>query len=304
MGFVWMPRRYWLVILTYMVVQFSVFVMGPVLYAVFPIDENTAFIYWNIFSFVVGTIIVLSMMRVDFEKERLHKTSGWMIALWVFAGFWMAYFAQIASVLIEIYVLEIPVGSENTDAIVNVARAIPAFVIVPAVVGPILEELIFRKIIFGSLHKRMNFFFAAFISSVVFGALHMDFSHMLTYFTMGLVFAFLYVQTKRIWVPIVVHMAMNTFAVVGQMLIDPEEIEKMREQMFLLLPFLWLSGSPSRCEAGIFVYSFLYFKSMDPYVPSAGLRVTTYMLDVLISFKAAYWKIPSLKNSSPSSIGS
>lgn len=233
-----MPKRYWYVILTYVIVQFSVFLMGPVMYAVFPIDESTAYIYWNIFSFVVGTIVVLSLMRKDFEDERKERTSIWMILLWIFAGFWMAYFAQVISVLIEVYVLKIPVGSENTDAIVNVARAIPAFVIVPAIVGPILEELIFRKIIFGSFYKRMNFFFAALLSSLVFAALHMDFSHLLTYVTMGLVFAFLYVQTKRIWVPIIVHMSMNSFAVIGQMLIDPEEIEKMREQLFLLLPFL------------------------------------------------------------------
>lgn len=233
-----MPKRYWYVFLTYFIVQFSVFLMGPVLYKVFPIDEQFAYIYWNIFSFIVGAIIVLSLMKQDFEEERSTQTSIWMILLWIFAGFWMAYFAQIFSVLIEVYVLKIPVGSENTDAIVNVARTIPLFLIVPAVVGPILEELIFRKILFGTFYKKMNFFFAAILSSLIFAALHNDFSHLLTYTTMGLVFAFLYVQTKRIWVPIIVHMSMNSFAVIGQMLLDPAEIEKMREQLFFIFPFL------------------------------------------------------------------
>lgn len=234
-----MPKRYWYVILTYFIVQFSVFLMGPLMHAVFPIDEVTANIYWTIFSFIMGTILVLYMMKPDFDTERKdHKTSIWIILLWIFAGFWMAYFTQIFSVLIEVYVLKIPVGSANTDSIVGVVRAIPVFLIVPAIVGPILEELIFRKILFGTFHKRMNFFFAAILSSLIFAALHNDFSHLLTYTTMGLVFAFLYVQTKRIWVPIIVHMTMNSFAVIGQMLIDPEEIDKMREQLFLIFPFL------------------------------------------------------------------
>jgi len=47
---------------------------------------------------------------------------------------------------------------------------------------------------------------------------------------MGVVFAFLYVKTKRIIVPILVHMLMNTIVVMAQLLIDPELLEQMQEQ--------------------------------------------------------------------------
>ena len=48
---------------------------------------------------------------------------------------------------------------------------------------------------------------------------------------MGFVFAFLYVKTKRILVPIIVHAAMNTLVVVGQLSMDPEEMQRQLEQM-------------------------------------------------------------------------
>lgn len=230
-----MAKRHWYTIILYALIQFSVILMGPIIASLFTLDLGVANIYWTITSFVGGTILMLLLLREDFALERKEKTSVWLIILWIFAGFWMAYFTQIISVLIEVYVLNIPVGSENTDAIVNTARAIPLFVVVPAIVGPILEELVFRKVIFGAFYKRTNFFFAALLSSLVFALLHMDFSHLLTYLTMGLVFAFLYVQTKRIIVPIIVHMSMNSFAVIGQMLVDPDEIEKMREQLFSIV---------------------------------------------------------------------
>src|SRR5699024_6565024 len=121
-----------------------------------------------------------------------------------------------------------------TDLIVDLARMNTLFIIIPAIVGPILEELVFRKVIFASLHKKVNFFWAALISSIVFALLHFDFSHLLVYITLGFVFAFLYVKTKRIIVPMFVHMALNSYAVVGQLLIDPEELERMRQQISLV----------------------------------------------------------------------
>src|SRR5690625_7894965 len=104
----------------------------------------------------------------------------------------MAFFDQAISVMIEFYVLKIDVGSENTDAIVNLARMNSLFIIIPAIVGPILEELVFRKVIFGSLNKKMNFFWAALLSSIIFAAMHLDFSHLLLFIFMGFVFVFLY----------------------------------------------------------------------------------------------------------------
>lgn len=115
--------------------------------------------------------------------------------------------------------------------IMEYARANMLFILIPAIIAPILEEIIFRKIIFGSLYKRMNFFFAAILSALVFAAFHVDFSHLLMYTAMGLVFAFLYVKTKRIIVPIIVHAGMNSYVVYKQYNLTPEEIQKMIDQL-------------------------------------------------------------------------
>src|SRR5690625_4529294 len=151
--------------------------------------------------------------------------------MWIFIGFLMAYFEQTIAIMIEVYVLKIEIGSENTDLIVDLARMNMLFIIIPAIVGPIIEELVFRKVIFGTLYRKMNFFGAALLSSFIFAVMHMDFSHLIIYISMGFVFAFLYVKTKRIIVPIVVHMALNSFAVIGQLLLDPEEIERLRQEL-------------------------------------------------------------------------
>src|SRR5690625_2904737 len=121
--------------------QLSILVFAPLIHFFFSVDMLTASIYWNIISFILGTIIVLDLMRKDFILEsQFSNTSFGRILLWIFVGFWMAYFAQAISVMIEFYVLKIDVGSENTDAIVDLARMNSLFIIIPAIVGPIRSE--------------------------------------------------------------------------------------------------------------------------------------------------------------------
>ena len=117
-------------------------------------------------------------------------------------------------------------GSENTQQILKIIESFPLAILVSSVIGPILEEIVFRKIIFGSLHKRLNFFFSALISSIIFALAHMEPQHILLYSAMGFTFAFLYVKTKHILVPIFAHVAMNTFVVVIQS-VYKDEIEKL-----------------------------------------------------------------------------
>ncbi|PAV27678.1 CPBP family intramembrane metalloprotease [Virgibacillus profundi] len=227
-----MTKRYWWVIITYIIMQFSGIVFAPLLYLLTPLGENDAVIYWSIFSFLLGLIIVLIIMKPDMKTpSHRNAASTGSIVLWSILGVFMAYFSQGIAALIEIELLGIEAGSENTQLIMNVTRATPLFMIIPMFIAPILEEIIFRKIIFGSFYKKMNFFFAALLSAVVFGIIHGEPQHILIYASMGFVFAFLYVKTKRIIVPIIVHMAMNSIVVLVQYNFTPEDIEKMQQQL-------------------------------------------------------------------------
>ena len=142
--------------------------------------------------------------------------------------------------MIEQYVFHVGSGSENTKAILNIIKAMPLMIIVSSIVGPILEEIIFRKIIFGVLYEKTNFFFAGLISSVIFGIVHQDLTHLLLYTAMGFTFAFLYVQTKRIIVPIFAHVMMNTIVVVMQLGPAQKYIEQHSEQMQLIIGGLFV----------------------------------------------------------------
>ena len=67
--------------------------------------------------------------------------------------------------------------------------AVPWLVIVIALIGPILEEIIFRKIIFGVVYEKRIFHWRTCQFSG-FAAVHNDFPHILLYTAMGFTFAF------------------------------------------------------------------------------------------------------------------
>ncbi|RWZ50119.1 CPBP family intramembrane metalloprotease [Halobacillus fulvus] len=227
-----MPKRYWYIILTYVATQLSGLIGAPVL-LVFGMSEFDAIAVWSVISFTIATIIILYLLRTDMKQASEVRSSSGVASIigWSIGGVFLALFAQGIAAYIETALLGIPAGSENTMNLMEIARESPLFILLPVVFAPITEEIIFRKIIFGSIYKRTNFFLAVLVSALIFGAFHFDFKHMLVYFAMGVVFAFLYVKTKSIITPIVAHMAMNSFVVVSQYFVDPEDLRRMQEQM-------------------------------------------------------------------------
>ncbi|ASK61224.1 CPBP family intramembrane metalloprotease [Virgibacillus phasianinus] len=226
-----MTKRYWYVILTYIIMQFSGVIFSPILYATLPISKFQAIIYWTIFSFVAGLIAILIIMKPYMKAPSMRNAaSPGAMVLWAIAGVFMAYIGQYIAAIIEVELLGIEQGSANTQMIMDITRAAPIFMIIPALVAPIVEEIIFRKIIFGTFYKKMNFFLAALLSALVFGIIHGEPEHILIYSSMGFVFAYVYVKTKRIIVPIIVHMTLNSISVIVQYSLSPEDIEKMQQQ--------------------------------------------------------------------------
>lgn len=187
--------------------------------------------YWVVFSFILAFLIVLYLLRSEFsERKHVSKSPRSVAIFWAIIGVFLAMFAQSVAANIEMYIFDIKPGSENTKSIIELLKLSPILIIVVSVIGPILEEIIFRKIIFGTLYQKYNFWIAAIISSVIFALVHMEPEHVLLYSAVGLTFAYLYIKTKRILVPIIAHVSMNTFVIVVQT-IFADDIEKMMKQL-------------------------------------------------------------------------
>ncbi|MFJ7756153.1 CPBP family intramembrane glutamic endopeptidase [Peribacillus muralis] len=229
-----MKKEYWFVIITYIAMQLSSIVGVPIFMLIGASTgmnadelEQKSAAYWIVFSFFVTLALILFLMRKDMKEkmDTSNQASVRTSILWAIAGVFLALTAQAVAGIIE-QSLGVQPESENTQQLIAIIYKVPMVIFVTSVIGPILEEIIFRKIIFGSLHKRFNFFISAVLSSVIFGLAHGELEHLLLYTAMGLTFAYLYAKTGRILVSMSAHIAMNTLVIIIQV-VNREEIEKM-----------------------------------------------------------------------------
>jgi len=215
-----LKKEYGIILIVYICMQLSSFVGVPLLATIlkwFGKNPGLAVPYWLILSFSIALLIVLYILRKEIYTARFERdgSSFGVSIIWAIMGVFLALFAQSLAANIE-HRLGVPMGSENTQQILKIINSYPLAILVSSVIGPILEEIVFRKILFGALYQRFPFFISALISSVIFALAHMDPEHVLLYSAIGFTFAFLYVKTKHIIVPIFAHVTMNTMVVLIQ----------------------------------------------------------------------------------------
>lgn len=226
-----MKKEYGFILITYIVMQLSSFIGVPLLSIIgakLGLEKSFAVPAWLVLSFIVALIITLFLLRKEMKGSVRNEgaLSPSVSAAWAIGGIFLALMAQSIAGIME-NLMGIEMGSENTQQIINLIKASPIIIIISSIIGPILEEIVFRKVIFGSLYKRLNFFLAGLISSLIFAFAHGEPEHLLLYSAMGFTFAYLYVKTKRILVPIFAHVSMNTIVVVLQL--NQDKIQQLQQ---------------------------------------------------------------------------
>ncbi len=102
------------------------------------------------------------------------------------------------------------------------------------IIAPILEELLFRKLLCNKLLP-LGEGYAIFISAAVFGAIHGNFFQFAYAFLLGALFALIYVKTGKLIYSTIYHMLINFFGAVVSpavvYLVDTEKLEAMLEEM-------------------------------------------------------------------------
>ncbi len=203
-----MAIRYTSIIMVYLLCQISAFLIRTPLLNWVPEAQRPGFIITA--SFVVCLLVSGWLLLPERHLKKVPMTPK-SIVNWCLIGIVMVYLTQIIAGIIDLNVLGGPPESQNTEDIMRLAKTSPYVILAVVLIGPILEEIIFRKIIFGSLKKVINVWFAALISALLFALAHND-GHLIIYGSIGLVLAFLYHKTGRIYVSMIAHGSLNGIA--------------------------------------------------------------------------------------------
>ena len=197
------------------------------------LEANYHGVAWSLFivNAVAATIFLLLVLsnKKFFKIFKGKPSSIGKTILWGFIGFFLALLGQMLAGIIE-SMLGIEAGSENTEILSDIAKVSPIIIVSIVIFAPLLEEVLFRRILFGGLYQKTNFIIAAILSALIFAAVHGELQHLLIYSAPALVFSYIYYRTKRLLAPIIAHLLMNGFVVIIQLNYDKLlELQKLNE---------------------------------------------------------------------------
>ncbi len=147
----------------------------------------------------------------DFKAKRKERVSN------IFTGFLIVYASLIVANII-LMTLGTTETSQNEMLIQSMFSDSPLnlflLFMLLCVLTPIVEEVIFRKVLYNFIEPRSNHIVAIILSGAIFGLMHVisfgDFVQAIPYVLMGLAFGFIYWKSnKNIYVVIGVHFLNN-----------------------------------------------------------------------------------------------
>lgn len=169
----------------------------------------TLLIYW------ISIVIRKKKFLKEVEIKAIPVKEIWAI---VVAGLSL-------NVIISVVLSVIPWPQEWLEAYVTSAGTIDASMlawVTTVIMAPILEEILFRGLIYTRLKKGMPALVAALVASLVFGIMHGTIIWALYAFVIGMVMTWIFERYQSLTANILFHMAFNTMGMIISMI--PEEV--------------------------------------------------------------------------------
>lgn len=195
------------ILITYLVIL----VVPSLVIQLFGLKGATA-INWQVGITFVGVLIMIWLDRktsANVEIATDKKLSVADTSLYSLGGMLLMYATEIIASLVIIMLFGQPTASQNTAMIIAIVRRAPLFIVYGVVLAPIMEELVFRKTIYGVGRQLINPTGAMLISALLFGLAHNDNQYLLVYSSLGIVLCWLYKKTGSIKVNMIAHGLFN-----------------------------------------------------------------------------------------------
>ncbi len=163
-----------------------------------------------IVGFPVLLLLTMKMPKVKLEKKKL---GFWKFVLCVFINAGLCFIGMMVGLVMETSITLPfslhPVEAEGMDlATLMISSGFFWRVFTVGICAPIVEELIFRKLLIDRVVKHGEWL-AILLSGIMFGLFHGNFRQAVFATLIGMFWAFIYIRTGKVWYTIAMHMVIN-----------------------------------------------------------------------------------------------
>ena len=166
----------------------------------------------SIIALIISAVIFIILFRRDHApySNELFKKPVLFVPL-VLLG---CLTSHGLSILISLINIDGIIGNYESAAEDLFAGGVVLIIIRVVILSAIVEELVFRGLVFGRLNKVLGLWPSVLISAALFGIYHLNLAQGAYAFIFGIALALVYNRFQNIVAPIVVHMAANLLSVV------------------------------------------------------------------------------------------
>ncbi len=172
---------------------------------------------WGLIISDILTIGILALCRlVDWKYVVNFKMIDWKVGLFAIVGaICLIFYSDILSEMLDL-------PDEMSKIFESMSLTVVGALSI-GVIGPIVEEFVFREALLGSmLRGGMNKWVAITASALVFGIIHWNPAQIPFATIMGFVFGVIYYKTGNIVIPSILHILNNSTAVVLMLVMGEE----------------------------------------------------------------------------------
>lgn len=206
----------------FLAVVFGLFEGARDFYAMMDVLKENALVITAICA-VVASVVLSLFFHIDIKNGRIErrgqiKAMDFIMAIVGGAG---------VSIALNIVIALTNMAGKDT-AFVEVSDLITnnpliVTIICAGILIPIVEEILFRGLIFNRIKHQYNFLAGLLISSLLFGIYHGNIVQGIYATLLGIFLGFAYHKTKSILIPVFIHMGGNTFVSIYAKLGENEE---------------------------------------------------------------------------------
>ena len=189
-------------------------------------SANIDLVFAILISSIVTLLIVFLIYRKNTAKELdLGKMSIKNIGIVVMLGITLNILVSYV-----IYVFDLDRLSPGHAELMELLLGNSTFIITllaMGIFGPILEEVIFRGIIYKELKKIANYWVAMILQALIFGVIHGNLLQGTYAFILGIIMAVIYDKSKSLVSAIIFHIAFNSASVIMYFAFSEAFLESM-----------------------------------------------------------------------------
>jgi len=139
------------------------------------------------------------------------------------AGYWPVLLGTVGALVVSVTVTQFGIDPQGVREAIKIAREPAQFAAsfaIMAILAPLVEEVVFRGLLYGWIAGRWGTVAAWLVSSILFAAAHVEPAHAILVLPLGLLFGWLRRRTDSLWPSLVAHAVNNGVAITAAAFAD------------------------------------------------------------------------------------